>query len=365
MSHSSILPLIAVSAISFTTWHLVKTHQPVPEVLPPVKPARSPYSATIAGAGLVEPRSENIHVASLVAGTVIEVRVKTGDRVEAGDVLFRLDDRQRNADVSVQQTEVQLSEAELSRWEHFPRPEDVLPGEARVEKARADVDLQQDQYDRTLDLVKHKVVPQQELILRKQSLRAAEASYAEAKAEDARTKAGTWKEDLLISRAKLRRAQELLRQAELEVERLTVRAPISGTVLKINIRPGEFVGAPAGSPLVVMGDIEKLHVRVDIDEQDLPRFQPGLPGQGYVRGDNSTTLPLKFVRVEPFAEPKKMLTNAGGERVDTRVLQVIYSIEGSASVYVGQQLDVFLDSAPPPEASPSYLPLPETSQGTD
>jgi hypothetical protein len=56
-------------------------------------------------------------------------------------------------------------------------------------------------------------------------------------------------------------------------------------------------------------------------------------------------LGLSFVRVEPYAQPKKSLTGSGTERVDTRVLQVIYSIEPSEqTIYVGQQLDVYLDT---------------------
>jgi hypothetical protein len=114
----------------------------------------------------------------------------------------------------------------------------------------------------------------------------------------------------------------------------------------VDVRPGEFVGAPPGQELIVLGDINVIHVRVDIDEQDLPRFQAGLPGKGYVRGDATQPFPLTFVRVEPYAQPKKSLTGSGTERVDTRVLQVIYAIDPvDRTLYVGQQLDVYLDIA--------------------
>lgn len=362
MNRSLILPAIAVMAFSFMVWHLVKTHRPTPDVLPPVEPARSPYSTTIAGAGLVEPRSENIQVAAIVPGTVAEVRVKVCDRVNVGDVLFRLDDRQRTAELAVQRAHVRRAEAELSRWEHLPRPEDLAPSEARVEKVLADLMAQQDQLDRTRELVTQNVLPEQDLVLSEQATRAAKATLSQARSEDVRLKAGAWEEDLLVARAELLWAQELLRQAEMEVERLMVRAPIRGTILKVNVRPGEFAGTPAGAALLVMGDLDELHVRVDIDEQDLPRFRRGLPGQGYVRGDASAAIPLRFVRVEPFAEPKKSLTNSGSERVDTRVLQVIYAIEGATNVYVGQQIDVFLDGAPLPGTDSSEVPIPDMAR---
>src|SRR5207248_6315818 len=125
---------------------------------------------------------------------------------------------------------------------------------------------------------------------------------------------------------------------------LAVRAPIDATVLQVNLRPGEFVGTPPNQPLVVLGDIDQLHVRVDIDENDIHRFRPGGRALAALRGDPRQTFPLRFVRVEPFVIPKKALTGDNTERVDTRVLQVVYAIDAAdAPLYVGQQLDVFLE----------------------
>jgi HlyD family secretion protein len=340
------LPALATVAFSFMGWHLAKSHQPVPDVPPPAPPARTPYSQTIAGAGLIEPRSENISVAAIVPGTVAEVLVKEGDVVSAGSVLFRLDDRQRQAEVAVQEANVRQAAAELTRWEHFPRVEDLPPSAARVERAEADLSAKQDLFERTRGLVQQNVLTDQDLIQAEQAMRAAKAAFSQAKTEDLRLRAGAWEQDLEVSRAALERARQLLKQAQVELDRLSVRAPIDGTVLKVDVRPGEYVGTPAGQPLVVMGDVSTLHVRVDIDEQDLPRFRPDLKGTGYVRGDAVTPLSLRFVRVEPLAEPKRSLTNAGNERVDTRVLQVIYAFEERPAVYVGQQIDVFLDNLP-------------------
>jgi hypothetical protein len=95
---------------------------------------------------------------------------------------------------------------------------------------------------------------------------------------------------------------------------------------------------------MVVGGIAK-HVRVDLDQNDLGRFRPGLPARALCRGDFAHAIPLRFVRVEPLIIPRKSLTGGAAERVDTRVLQVIYAVESSASpVYVGQQVDVFLDA---------------------
>ena len=84
---------------------------------------------------------------------------------------------------------------------------------------------------------------------------------------------------------------------------------------------------------------------MDVDERGLPRFRPAANAVAYPRGETSQQLRLRFVRLEPLAIPKKALTGDNTERVDTRVLQVIYAIETSREVYVGQQVDVFIRSA--------------------
>ena len=125
-----------------------------------------------------------------------------------------------------------------------------------------------------------------------------------------------------------------------------VRAPSKAVLLQVSVRPGEFVGAPPGQTVILLGNLDDLHVRVDIDEHDAPRFRPGTPARGYLRGHPDHEYELEFVRREPYILPKKSLTGDNTERVDTRVLQVIYRFrkkpDAEHEVYVGQQLDVFI-----------------------
>jgi multidrug resistance efflux pump len=79
-------------------------------------------------------------------------------------------------------------------------------------------------------------------------------------------------------------------------------------VLQVNVRPGEFVGASPGQSLMVLGNSGNLHVRVDIDEADIPRFRPGEQATAYLRGEGRLEVPLQFVRVEPMVVPKRSLT---------------------------------------------------------
>ena len=99
----------------------------------------------------------------------------------------------------------------------------------------------------------------------------------------------------------------------------------------------------------MLGSVHNLHVRVDIDEHDIPRayrcFKEGTPAFASPRGDASQRVPLSFMRVEPYVMPKKSLTGDNTERVDTRVLQVIYRVgRDEPGLFVGMQVDVFLSA---------------------
>ncbi len=340
-----ILPIISAIALTFAIYHVALTHEEPITLEPPVRPARSPYAQTIAGAGIVEPRSENIRIGTFVAGVVTEVAVKVGDQVKKGDVLFRIDDRDKRAEVNVRRAQLALTESQLTRMRALPRPEDVPVSEATVRKAEADLVGRKDMLDRSEVLVARKAATKEEFTQRQQAHAWGIAELARVTAEDNRLKAGAWKEDLQVNEVQVAQARQQLAQAEVDLDRLVVRAPLDATILKVDVRPGEYVGTPPNQTLIMLGDIDVLHVRVDIDEHDLPRFRTGLAGIGFLRGDATTPVKLEFVRLEQLAEPKKSLTGAGNERVDTRVLQAIYRLTDTQSpVYVGQQLDVFLDS---------------------
>jgi multidrug efflux pump subunit AcrA (membrane-fusion protein) len=340
-----ILPLLAVISFTFMSFHIARAQREIPPQNPPLDPNRAPYQSTLAGSGLVEPRSENIAVGAHLPGVVTEVLVKVGQHVQQGEPLFLIDARQLQAELAARVAQLDSATAELKRLQAMPRAEDLPVSAAKVEKARADVKAQHDQLSRSEELFARKVTSAEDLVQRQQSYAAARALLLHAEAEDAKLKAGAWAEDIAVAKAQVDRMTAQVEQTRVELDRLQVKAPINGTILKVDVRRGEFVGASPGQQLIVLGDIDVYHVRVDIDEQDLPRFRTGLPGSGYVRGDAKHPIPLTFVRVEPYAQPKKSLTGSGTERVDTRVLQVIYAIDKcEQTVYVGQQLDVYLDT---------------------
>jgi multidrug resistance efflux pump len=345
-----ILPILAVGLFGFAIVNVVKAQRQPPPLTPPVQPARTPFGKNVAGAGMVEASTENISIGSALPGVVLEVYVpveKVGTHVKQGDPLFKVDDRQLKAQLRVQEANLQAAEAQLAKLDAMPRLEELPPSEAKVRVAEANVALQQDLSDRAARLAPSGAMAAEDVRQRDLTLQVARRQLAQAKMEHELLKAGAWQPDKAIAKAQVEQARAQVEQTKTEIERTLVRAPVDGEVLQVNVRPGEYVGAPPSQALMMLGHSRQLHVRVDIDEHDIPRLRTDTPARASLRGDPSVHYPLKFVRVEPFVVPKKSLTGDNTERVDTRVLQVIYALDatGKPPVYVGQQMDVFIDTA--------------------
>jgi len=268
--------------------------------------------------------------------------------VKAGDPLFKLDDRQLNADLAVRKAAVDAARADLIRLKSQPRKEELPIYEATVNEAEANLASAEDELRRSqrLEARGPGVVTEQELVNRRETRDMAKARLAKAKADLALWRAGAWQPAIDVAAAAVRQAEAQVASVEEEIDRTVVKALVDGEVLQVNVHPGEFVGTPNPEPLIVLGNVQKLHVRVDIDEHDIPRFVPGAPAEAVLKGNSGLKFPLRFVRVEPYVIPKRSLTGQNTERVDTRVLQAIYALDPTDKpLYVGQQVEVYIDAA--------------------
>jgi HlyD family secretion protein len=281
--------------------------------LPPSPPPVSPYVHTVAAEGLVESSSENISIGTPLSDVVTAVPVVVGQKVKAGDPLFKLDDRQLQADLATRQAELGVAETQV-----------------KVDSALFDDAKQQLEFAETIS--DKRAISSEELARRRYAAETAGARLESAKAQ-------------------VQAAAAQVKTVGTRIERSTVRAPIDGEVLQVKIHVGEY--APAGvtaTPLILLGRMKPLNIRVDVDEHEAWRVNRSAKAIANVRGNANLKTPVIFVRFEPFVLPKKSLTGDSTERVDTRVLQVIYRVENDAlPLFVGQQMDVFIE-APAVEA---------------
>lgn len=341
------LPLVSACMLGYAVWHVVHAQPLSLSVSSPVEPSRTPFAAAVAGAGLVEAQTENIALGSPQPGIVWEVCVRVGQRVKVGDGLFRLDERTWRAEQQVRLARLQVAREKLGRLEASPRSEELPVKEARIRESQANLEMQRDHALRARQMLASGAIGAEEHVARQQTLRLAQEQLQLAQADYELLRAGAWERDKIVARAEVAQAQAEVEQACIELERATIRALVEGEVLQVNVRPGEFVATPSIIPPVVLGNLDRLHVRVDIAEQDIPRFRPGAAARAMPRGQPDEEIALSFLRVEPFVVPKHSLTGESREQVDTRVLQVIYAAESRPRLlYVGQQVDVFIECVP-------------------
>jgi HlyD family secretion protein len=339
------LPILAALALAFALLSTKRLGPAVTAAEPPQTPPRAQYAQQLGAVGLIEASSENVAISVPVPGLVTAVAVKAGEQVKRGQMLFQLDDRDLRAELALRQSSVEVAQARLAKLEAGTRPEELPPAQARVEEAKAMLEDANVQL-RVLEAVEDKrAIRQEDLLRRRRAVESAQARLQQSQASLKLLEAGTWRPDIEVARADLSQARQQVSRVQADLARLTVTSPMTGTILQCKVRAGEY--APAGvlaQPLMLMGATEQLHVRADIDEKDAWRFEVSRKATGSVRGNAGKKYPLEFVRLEPYVVPKKSLTGDATERVDTRVLQAIYSLPAGSRLYLGQQMDISIET---------------------
>lgn len=297
---------LALGGVLFTAWVLAAAGQKAPMPVPLEPPPKTPYARTVAASGIIEAVNENVRVAAPVAGLIAKVHVQVGGRVKEGAPLFQLDDRELRAQLGPREAAIPSEEARVT--EQVYRVGDLEEQLTRLQAVRDKRAVSEDELKRTWYALE----------MAKRALARAEADLDRAIAQRNETRA--------------------------LIERLTVRAPRAGAVLQVNVRGGEYAQPGSAEPFMLLGETQHLQIRADVDEVNAPLVKPGSPAVAYLKGSTAQSIPLEFVRIEPYIVPKKSLTGDNTERVDTRVLQTIYRFSQPAfPVYVGQQVDVFIE----------------------
>jgi HlyD family secretion protein len=298
------LPLLGALALGFAIYSTQRMTPVTIHAAPPSAPPAAAYAAQLGAVGLVEAASENIAVSLPVPGLVTQVDVKAGDRVQKAQLLFSLDSRDLAAELKLRQSSLELAQSRLRRLEAAPRTEEIPNLNARVTEAKAQLEDAQMQMH-LMDLVKDKrAIKTEEYERRKRAVDSAQARLEQADASLRLLKAGTWKPDLDVARLEVKQAQAQVERIRADIDRLEVRAPISGVILQCKVRPGEYAQSGVlAQPLILMGDTEHLNVRAQIDEKDAWRFKPGAAAKASVATPNSITPSHSFV-TSPTSFPR-------------------------------------------------------------
>jgi HlyD family secretion protein len=297
--------------------------------------------------GRVEPQSGEIKIAAPVLGRIGEVFVKVNDRVFAGEALIRVEDNEAQARLVAAEEQVALHK----RARNEQRASGRATGRRDAEDAVADSEQAVVDAWSALD-------------------RAAAARRAE-KGSDAEVDA---------ARARLTRAQDRLKQqkldlrrieiefgaplptrtegelniaradlvgAEAAVEKLTIRAPIAGTVLQVNAKAGELAMPSAPQPLLLLGDTSAMRVRAEVDERDVAGIKIGQTALVRSAAFRDHEFAGKVLSIAPIVQSSRISSRDQRNLTDVNVAEVVVDLAEPGSLTVGMNVDVYFRSDNP------------------
>jgi len=330
-----------------------------PALPPAFNPAANPYSSAIYAEGIVESAQasgENINIYPEIGGTVKEILVSEGQQVKAGEALLRLDESIQRATAEQQGSQAEAAKAVLEELKAEPRRETLDVNVAQVASTEATLKTAQDTLQKTQASYEMdpRSVSKDALDDAINASAVARANLEVAKKQYELTKAGAWIYDIQDQERTEYALEKAYASSSALLGKYTLRAPRDGIVLSINTIVGNYASAQGSydtytqgqDPVIILGSSPtSLNVRCYVDEILVPRLPEvsKMKAQMSVRGSD-VKIPLDFVRVQPLVSPKIELSDQRQERVDVRVLPVIFKIDKPANVniYPGELVDVYI-----------------------
>ena len=350
------LVVIGIIGAAISAYVYAVPTKPLP---PAFTPATNPYAKGIFANGIVEsfqPNGVNTNIYPEVPGTITHIEVSEGQIVSKGTVLVSLDDSIQRATTEQQQSQAESALALLNELKAQPRRENLDVARAQMELAAANLKSAQDQLNkqqRSYDIAPESV-SKDTLDNAINGAKVGQANLEVAKKQYDLLKAGAWRFDIANQEKQHAALVKASTASMALLGKYTIRAPTDGIVMSIGATVGSYV-SPQGAydsytqgydPIVVMGTSKQyLSVRCYIDEILIPRLPSAdkIKAEMTIRGSD-VKIPLTFVRVQPYVSPKIQLSNQRQEKVDVRVLPVLFRFEPPAGtgVYPGELVDVYI-----------------------
>jgi len=304
--------------------------------------AKTTVEWVAAAPGRVEPGSGEIHIGTAVLGRVSAVLVKVNDKVEAGQLLIKLDDEEARARLASAEAEAGLAERERDNQPSTSGRKDVTKGEDNVYSAEREVMGAQFELDAAIAGNKDGDVSDRQLAdARKRMQRADDRvqrerlRYAQAQAEKDVPAPNRAESALTAARANVALAAT-------QLDKTRIRAPVAGTVLQVNAKQGEIVSPSPELPLVVIGDMSVVRVKAEVDDGDVAKIKLGQ--KAFVRSINypdkdfnGTVAALAPTMARPKIGPR------GPRRpTDIEVLEMTIELNGDVPLVPGMRVDAFV-----------------------
>ena len=291
--------------------------------------------------GRVEPISGEIKVVAPIAAPIGEVLVKAGDKVSAGEPLVRLRDPEPYARLASAQAQIAMrkrardDQAPSSRAADRRKAEDaVADAEQAVLDARA-------VFDRTSLHKRAGHASESDLDSARSALSRAEDELNQQKADLRELEAAPTTPLPTQVEGQLNVARAELLAAQATIQKLTIRAPITGTVLQVNGKPGEMTAPSSPQPLILLGDLSALRVRAELDERDFGEIKIGQVVSVRPEAFRGRELPGTVSFIAPIVQPSRTGSRGQRNQTDIDVVEVLIDMADPGPLAVGMKVDAY------------------------
>lgn len=332
--------LLAATAIGGVAWS--RSNAPAaPAVV-------APAATVLVAPGIVEAEGDRVALGFEASGRIAALAVDEGDRVDAGQVLGRLDDRVARARVARAEAAVGVAKARRDAAMRGARADEIKAATADSDAAAAQAKERGIARDRAEALLAANpdAIPMAEVDTARGL---ADASAAQARAAASRAslmRAGSRVEVIAEAKAAHDAALADLEEARAFLAQHELRAPRAGTVIRRLHEVGEHVTTMPPTTVLVVADTSKLELRVEVDEVDVARVQIGQTAWATALAYGDQKLQGRVTRVVGELGRKTQRLDDPRARIDTRVLEVVVALDEAPDVGalpLGLRMDVHLE----------------------
>lgn len=291
---------------------------------PPAPRAIRPHGGSIllASPGRIEARSDVVNVGAAIDGVISAIRVKEGQAVRQGEVLAELGCNDLQSAVQVASANRDsLQEARL-RLERGSRPEERDAAAQKTAAARAVREQATEQLNRMTKLYDAQEISRLAFEEAQRDRNVAEAQFQQAQKNEQLVNAGALPEELAKADAEVSAAEAGLKLAQNKLSKCTVRAPISGTILRVQLREGEAFGTLAPRPLFTMADLSGRRVRAEVDEDDIANVRIGQKLLVTADAYGNRTFSGTVTKLASIMGRQSVVTGDPAQKADRDILEV-------------------------------------------
>jgi len=293
----------------------------------------------VAAHGVVEPASPEVRLTADAPGRIAAIFVAEGDHVQKGTILAEIENLTLKSQVVATDAALAEAQAELDRTMHGMVASDVSAIVSESNAAHAKAKLAEDDLNRSSELAKTGSIANAEVENFRQRYVAAQAEYAAASSRAISARGGSRREDILVAQARVRAAEARRDEAKAAMARSVVVAPFDGDVLRIKSRIGEYHNPATGEPIVVLGDLRTLRVRLDVDERDIARIKVGVPGYATAAAFGDQRFGGTVVEIARRMGRRTVRVDDPVDRIDVKILEVVFALDGKPPFVPGQRVE--------------------------